>query len=181
MQILLSRPIHIRNRTALALGKYSSDPYLFISLCSHTAHLVCQRMLFSCYCLELWLHSLVSLSPCTAPPFMPHSYALYPDGSCDIVTHPLCSLYAIGSFPFHCDCHVTPVSVYISGVHSLYSLVLISQDFLFSCSICVNLQLAIPRSYLPRPLYSYPYLSHCQDLVKGLHRMSASPFASTVP
>ena len=42
---------------------------------------------------------------------------------------------------------------------SLYSLVLISQDFLFSCSICVNLQLAIPRSYLPRPLYSYLLIS----------------------
>ena len=35
-------------------------PYLFISLCSHTACLVCQRALFSHYCLGLWLYSLVS-------------------------------------------------------------------------------------------------------------------------
>jgi hypothetical protein len=43
------------------------------------------------------------------------------------------SLYAIGPCPF-VTCDVTwSVPVYIDKVHSLYSLVLISQDFLFSC------------------------------------------------
>ena len=45
-RIRLSRSVRIWNRTALAPGKYSSGPYLFITLCSHTAHLVCQRALF---------------------------------------------------------------------------------------------------------------------------------------
>jgi hypothetical protein len=59
-------------------------------------------------------HAIVSDFGCTArlvchraqpppmfPPFsfMPHSYALYPDDSHVIVTHPLCSLYAIGPSP----------------------------------------------------------------------------------
>ena len=44
-------------------------------------------------------HSPVSLSPRIASPFMPHSYALYPMTHPFVMTHHLCSLYAIGPCP----------------------------------------------------------------------------------
>jgi hypothetical protein len=61
-------------------------------------------------------HSLVSLSPRIASPFMPHSYALYPDDSRVMVTHPLCSLYAIGPCPLvTCDVTWSVPSIYRQG------------------------------------------------------------------
>jgi hypothetical protein len=94
------------------------------------------------------------------------------------MTHPPCSLYTIGPPLPHCDCHVTLDSVYISEVHSLYSLVLISQDFLFSCLplcdtsswISLNLTSLVPSalslSYLS---LSGPSHRSCQDVCKPSH------------
>jgi hypothetical protein len=111
-------------------------------------------------------------------PLCPTSFLLCPLPYA--MTH-LCSLYTIGPPLPHCDYHITLDSVYIDEVHSLYSLVLISQDFLFSClNLC---ELAVGTSFVLPP--SSPLLSpsspHCQDLVTGLYGMSASPGDSTVP
>jgi hypothetical protein len=142
-------------------------------------------------------HAIVSDFGCTARlvchraqpppmfPFMPHSlspYALYPDDSCVIVTHPLCSLYAIGPLLFPIVTVTSPlISVYISEVHSLYSLVLISQDFLFSCLNLCELAVGNPSSYLPCPLYSFPDSLTVRTWSKVFDRTSASPLDSTVP
>ena len=131
--------------------------------------------------LSIQMHSLVSLSPCTASPFMPHSYALYPMTHPFVMTHPLCSLYTIGPPLTHCNCYVTLDSVYIDEDHCLYSLVLISQDFLFSClNLC---ELAVGTSFVSPPLSPLlsPSSPHCQDLVTGLYRTSACPLDSTIP
>jgi hypothetical protein len=115
--------------------------FLFITHCSHTACLVCQRALFLMLLSQTFSCTAWLVCPRAQPPpmfpFMPHSlspYALYPDDSHTIVTHPfmLPLHYWPPFFPI-CDCHVTLGLVYISKAHSLYSLVLISQDFLFSC------------------------------------------------
>jgi hypothetical protein len=91
---------------------------------------------------------------------MPHSYALYPDNLRVIVTHPLCSLYAIGPYPLVTgDMTWSVPSIYIDEVHSLYSLVLISQDFLFSCLPLCEASVGYPSSHLPCPLYALPLLS----------------------
>jgi hypothetical protein len=99
-------------------------------------------------------------------PLCPTSFLLCPLPYA--MTH-LCSLYTIGPPLPHCDYHITLDSVYIDEVHSLYSLVLISQDFLFSClNLC---ELAVGTSFVLPP--SSPLLSpsspHCQDLVTGLY------------
>ena len=83
--------------SALAPGEASPRPPLIYSPILPHSRLVCQRAIV--LPLRTRAHSPVSLSPCIASPFMPHSYALSPDDSRDIVTHPLCSLYAIGSSP----------------------------------------------------------------------------------
>jgi hypothetical protein len=162
--------------------------FLFITHCSHTACLVCQHALFLMLLSQTFGCTAWLVCPRAQPPpmfpFMPHSlspYALYPDDSHTIVTHPIMLPlhYWPPFFPI-CDCHVTLGLVYISKAHSLYSLVLISQDFLFSCLNLCELAVGNPSSYLPRPLCSLPSLSHCQDLVKGSYRMSASPLYSTV-
>jgi hypothetical protein len=78
------------------------------------SRLVCQRAVV--LPIRTRVHSPVSLSPRTASPFMLHSYALYPDDSRVIVTHPLCSLYAIGPcLPVTCDVTRSVPSIYIQG------------------------------------------------------------------
>jgi hypothetical protein len=81
-----------------------------LPLFSHS-RLVCQRAIV--LPIRTRVHSLVSLSPRVAFPFMPHSYALYPDDSRVMVTHPLCSLYAIGPCPLvTCDVTRSVPSIY---------------------------------------------------------------------
>jgi hypothetical protein len=82
-----------------------------------------------------------------------------------------------------CDGDVTQsVPVFILKVHSLYSLVLISQDFLFSClPLCeasVGLSFVLPPL---SPLRFTSAISHCQVLATGLDWTFASPRTSTVP
>jgi hypothetical protein len=83
---------------------------------------------------------------------MPQSYALYP------MTH-LCSIYAIGPLLPIVTVMSFWLSLYIDEVHSLYSLVLISHDFLFSrlllCGPAVGLSFILPPL---SPLHS-PQLS----------------------
>jgi hypothetical protein len=116
---------------------------------------------------SIQMHNPVSLSLRIASPFMPHSYAPHPmthPFDCD---SPLCSPYTIGPPSALCDCHVTLASLYIDKVHSLYSLVLISQDFLFSCLHLCELAVGIiSTSLVPSTLSSA--ISHCQDLATGL-------------
>jgi hypothetical protein len=157
------------------------DLPLFIHHYSHTSRLVCQRAIV----LPKWTraHSPVSLSPRIASPFMPHSYALYPDDSCAIMTHPLCSPYTIGPCPLvTCNMTWSIPSIYIDEVHSLYSLVLISQDFLFSClPLCDASSWIILRLTSLVPSTLSPAISHCQVLATGLDWTSASPFDSIRP
>ena len=89
--------------SALAPGEASPRLSLFSHFLPHS-RLVRQRAII----LPIWTraHSPVSLSPRIASPFMPHSYALYPMTHPFVMTHHLCSLYAISPCP-HVTCDVT--------------------------------------------------------------------------
>jgi hypothetical protein len=100
--------------SVLTLNNASPDPSLIYSPSFPHSCLVCQRAIV--LLLQTRAHSPVSLSLHIASPFMPHSYALYPDDSRIIVTHPLCSLYAIGPCPFvTCDMTWSVPSIYRRG------------------------------------------------------------------
>ena len=86
--------------SALAPGEASPRLSLIHSHILPHSRLVCQRAII--LPIRTRVHSPVSLSPRTASPFMPHSYALYPMTHPFAMTHPLCSLYAIGPCP-PCD------------------------------------------------------------------------------
>jgi hypothetical protein len=159
-----------------ALAPSEASPRLsliYLPLFPHS-RLVCQCAIV--LPLQTGAHSPVSLSPHIASPFMPHSYALYP------MTHPFCSLYAIGPCPPVTHDVTWSVPVYTDKVHSLYSLVLISQDFLFSClPLCDTFSWIILRLTSLVPSTLSPVISHCQVLATGLDWSSASPLYSIGP
>ena len=73
--------------SALAPSEASPRLSLIYSHILPHSRLVCQRAIVP----PIWTraHSPVSLSPCIASPFMPHSYALYPMTHPFVMTHPL--------------------------------------------------------------------------------------------
>jgi hypothetical protein len=88
--------------SALAPGEASPRLSLIYSHILPHSRLVCQRAIV--LPTRTRAHSPVSLSPRIASPFMPHSYALYPMTHPFVMTHHLCSLYAIGPCPLvTCD------------------------------------------------------------------------------
>ena len=89
---------------------------------------------------------------------MPHSYALYPMTHPFVMTRPYVP-FTLLALPFPCVTVMSPWDlVHISKVHSLYSLVLISQDFLFSCLPLCDVPVGYPLSYLPCLLYALSQL-----------------------
>ena len=100
------RPVHliVWIDSALAPGEASPRLSLIYSHILPHSRLVCQRAIG----LPIWTraHSPVSLSLRIASPFMPHSYALHPMTHPFVMTHLLCSLYAIGPCPL-VTCDVT--------------------------------------------------------------------------
>ena len=94
--------------SALAPGEASPRLSLIYSRILPHSRLVCQRAIV----LPLWTraHSRLVCHRAQPPPFMPHSYALYP------MTHPLRSLYAIGPCPLvTCDVTWSVPSIYREG------------------------------------------------------------------